>query len=64
MDLKPEDLYEAYRNGTSVKDIAEGVIEFAKENFCTIIPNGIDVTDYESVRDKSRADSHRCEDEQ
>ena len=51
MDLKPEDLYEAYRNGTSVKDIAEGVIEFAKENFCTIIPNGIDVTDYESVRE-------------
>ena len=46
-----EDLYEAYRNGTAVKDIAEGVIEFAKENVCTIIPNGIDVTDYESVRE-------------
>ena len=45
-----EDLYEAYRNGTAVKDIAEGVIEFAKENNCPIIPDGIDIVDYESAR--------------
>ena len=45
-----EDLYEAYRNGTAVKDIAEGVIHFSKENNRTIIPNGIDVVDYENAR--------------
>lgn len=45
-----EDLYEAYRNGTAVKDIAEGVIELAKENNCPIIPDGIDIVDYESAR--------------
>ena len=38
-----EDLYEAYLNGTAVEDIAEGVIEFAKENNRAVIPNGIDV---------------------
>ena len=45
-----EDLYEAYLNGTAVEDIAEGVIEFAKENNRTVIPDGIDVVDYESAR--------------
>ena len=45
-----EDLYEAYMNGTAVEDIAEGVIEFAKENNRAVIPNGIDVVDYESAR--------------
>ena len=45
-----EDLYEAYLNGTAVEDIAEGVIEFAKENNRAVIPNGIDVVDYESAR--------------
>ena len=45
-----EDLYEAYLNGTAVEDIAEGVIEFAKENNRAVIPNGIDVVDYESTR--------------
>ena len=45
-----EDLYEAYLNGTAVEDIAEGVIEFAKQNNRAVIPNGIDVVDYESAR--------------
>ena len=45
-----EDLYEAYLNGTAVEDIAEGVIEFAKENNRAVIPNGIDVVNYESAR--------------
>ena len=45
-----EDLYEAYLNGTAVEDIAEGVLEFAKENNRAVIPNGIDVVDYESAR--------------
>ena len=45
-----EDLYEAYLNGTAVEDIAEGVIEFAKKNNRTVIPDGIDVVDYESAR--------------
>lgn len=45
-----EDLYEAYLNGTAIEDIAEGVIKFAKENNRAVIPNGIDVVNYESVR--------------
>ena len=45
-----EDLYEAYLNGTAIEDIAEGVIKFAKENNRAVIPNGIDVVDYESAR--------------
>ena len=45
-----EDLHETYLNGTAIEDIAEGMIEFAKENSRAVIPNGIDVADYESVR--------------
>ena len=45
-----EDLYEAYLNGTAIEDIAEGVIKFSKENNRTVIPNGIDVVNYESAR--------------
>ena len=45
-----EDLHEAYLNGTAVEDIAEEMIEIAKENSRAVIPNGIDVSDYESAR--------------
>ena len=45
-----EDLYEAYRNGVAVKDIAEGVIDFAKENNLSTLPDGIDIGDYESIK--------------
>ena len=45
-----EDLYEAYLNGTAVEDIAEGVIDFARENNLSMLPDGIDIGDYESIR--------------
>lgn len=45
-----EDLYEAYRNGAAVKDIAEGMIDFAKENNLSTLPDGIDIGDYDSIR--------------
>lgn len=45
-----EDIYEAYRGGAAVKDIAEGVIEFAKANNLSTLPDGIDIGDYESIK--------------
>lgn len=45
-----EDLYEAYRNGVAVKDIAEGMIDFAKENNLPMLPDGIDIGDYDSIK--------------
>ena len=46
-----EDLYEAYQDGTDVDDIAKSLIEFAKENNLTAIPGGIDIEDYECVKE-------------
>ena len=45
-----EDLYEAYLNGTAPEDIAESLINYAKENNLDAIPGNIDIDDYECVR--------------
>ena len=45
-----EDLYEAYQNGTAVEDIAQSLINFARENNLMAIPGGIDIEDYECVK--------------
>lgn len=47
-----EDLYEAYLNGTAAEDLAESLINYAKENNLDMLPGGIDLEDYESVRKK------------
>ena len=46
-----EDLYEAFQNGTAVDDIAQSLINFAIENNLMAIPGGIDIEDYESVKE-------------
>ena len=45
-----EDLYEAYLNGTAPEDIAESLINFARENNLDSIPGNIDIDDYDCVR--------------
>ena len=45
-----EDLYDAYRIGTSEEDIAESLFRFAKENSLYSVPGNIDIEDYECVR--------------
>ena len=45
-----EDLYEAYLNGTAAEDIAQSLINYAKENNLDTLPGGIDIEDYSSVR--------------
>lgn len=45
-----EDLYEAYLNGTAPEDIAESLINYARENNLDSIPGNIDIDDYECVR--------------
>ncbi len=45
-----EDLYEAYCGGTAAEDIAQSMINYAKENNQAVFPSGIDIEDYESVR--------------
>ena len=45
-----EDLQEDYEKGVAPEDIARSVIEFAKENHIDILPGGLDIGDYESVR--------------
>lgn len=47
-----EDLYEAYLSGTATEDIAQSMINFARENILPTAPGGIDIEDYESVRQK------------
>ena len=46
-----EDLYEAYQNGTAVDDIAQSLINYAVDNNLMTIPGGIDIEDYESVKE-------------
>ena len=45
-----EDLYEAYLNGTAAEDIAESLINYARENNLDAIPGNIDIDDYECVK--------------
>ena len=45
-----EDLYEAYENGTAAADIAQSLINYARENNLTSLPGGIDIEDYECVK--------------
>ena len=45
-----EDLYEAYSSGTAAEDIAESLINYARENNLDAIPGNIDIDDYECVR--------------
>ena len=45
-----EDLYEAYLNGTAAEDIAQSLINYAKENNLDTLPGGIDIEEYSSVR--------------
>ncbi len=45
-----EDLYDAYRNGTAAEDLAQSLINFAKQNIHENVPGNIDIEDYESVR--------------
>lgn len=47
-----EDLYGAYLGGTAVDDIAQSMINFAVENILPTAPGGIDIEDYESIRQK------------
>ena len=47
-----EDLYEAYLCGTSIEDIAQSLINYAKQNIQTSVPGGIDIEDYASVKKK------------
>ena len=47
-----EDLYEAYLNGTAAEDIAESLINYARENNLDAIPGNIDIDDYECVKKK------------
>ena len=53
-----EELYEAYLNGTAVEDIAEGVIEFAKENNRAVIPNGIDAARFHPLPGGAERGTH------
>ena len=45
-----EDLYDAYRSGIPVEEIAESLFRFARENSLKSLPGNIDMEDYECVR--------------
>lgn len=45
-----EDLFDAYKNGTAADDLAQSLINFAKQNIHENAPGNIDIEDYESVR--------------
>lgn len=45
-----EDLYEAYCNGAAAEDIAQSLINYARENNLKTLPGGIDIEDYDCVR--------------
>jgi hypothetical protein len=45
-----EDLYPAFMNGTSADDIAESLINYARNNNLTALPGNIDLDDYECVK--------------
>lgn len=45
-----EDLYEAYQNGTAAEDLAQSLINYARENNLEMLPGGIDLEDYDCVR--------------
>lgn len=46
-----EDLYDAYRGGTSCEDIAESLFRFARKNRLDNLPGNIDIDDYACVRE-------------
>lgn len=47
-----EDLYEIYLNGTAAEDIAQSLIDYAKENNLMSVPGNIEIDNYEEVKGK------------
>lgn len=45
-----EDFYEAYCDGTAAEDIAQSMINYARENNLDALPGGIEIDNYDSVR--------------